>query len=146
MEKIGIGIGVIILNDKKEVLLLLRNENSILADSDMRLEGTWTLPSGKVRFGETFENAGVRKLKDETNFDTKEEDLEVISLSSDINEYAHYATIGLFANNYHGTFKLKDKEFTNYGWFSFENLPETLCEPSKKIINNYLEKKIYTDL
>lgn len=105
--KMGIGVGIIVLNENKEVLLLLRNEDTFLADSDMRPEGTYTLPSGKVKFGETFEEAGKRKLKEETDLDVNLKDLKVISLSSDINEYAHYATIGLIANNYKGTFKLK---------------------------------------
>ena len=143
-KKVGIGIGIIVLNEFNEVLLLLRNENSFLADSDMRLEGTYTLPSGKVKFGETLEIAGQRKLKEETGLDVEIEDLEVISLASDINEFAHFATIGLKANNYSGEFKLKDsKEFTDYGWYSLNKLPSNLCEPSKKIIDNYLNKEIY---
>lgn len=143
-KKVGIGIGILVLNELNEVLLLLRNEDSFLADSDMRLEGTYTLPSGKVKFGETFEVAGKRKLKEEAGLDVEIENLEVISLASDINEFAHFATIGLKANNYSGEFKLKNsKEFTDYGWFSLNNLPSNLCEPSKKIIDNYLNKKIY---
>lgn len=142
--KMGIGVGIIVLNENNEILLLLRNKDKILADSDMRLEGTYTLPSGKVKFGETFEEAGKRKLKEEAGLDVKLEDLEVISLSNDINEYAHYATIGLIANTYSGNFKLKDsKEFTDYGWYKLDNLPINLCIPSKTIINNYLNKKIY---
>jgi len=46
--KMESGIGVLVLNEKKEVLLLLRNSNPIKAASDMHLEGTYTLPSGKV--------------------------------------------------------------------------------------------------
>lgn len=142
--KMGIGVGIILFNNENEVLLLLRNDDSKLADSDMRLEGTYTLPSGKVRFGETFEEAGIRKVKEESNFDVI--DIEVISLSNDINEYAHYATIGLIAKNYLGSFKLKDSmEFSGYGWFALDKLPSNLCLPSLKIINNYLNNTIYSD-
>jgi len=45
----GVGVGIIILNSFHEVLLLLRNSDAIKADSLMRLEGTWTLPAGKVK-------------------------------------------------------------------------------------------------
>lgn len=142
--KMGIGVGIIVFNENNEVLLLLRNKDRVLADSDMRLEGTYTLPSGKVKFGETFESASKRKLKEETGLNVNLEDLEVISLSNDINEYAHYTTIGLIAKKYTGNFKLKEsKEFTDYGWYKLDNLPDNLCLPSKTIINNYLNKKIY---
>ena len=29
----------------------------------MRLEGTWTLPSENMKFGESIEEAGIRKVK-----------------------------------------------------------------------------------
>ncbi len=140
MKKQGIGVGVIILNSDNEVLLLLRNEDAVLADSDMHLEGTYTLPSGKVNINET----AIRKVKEETNLDILDGDLKIISIEDDINRYAHYVTVGFVAKNYAGTFKLKDSgEFVNYGWFSINNLPDNLCNPSKKIIKHYLSKEIY---
>lgn len=146
MKKMGIGVGIIILNTKNEILLLLRNSDKNKALSDMRLEGTYTLPSGKVKYGETFEEAGVRKLKEEIGLNTTIDDLEVISLSNDINNYAHYATIGLIAHNYFGDFHLKEsEEFENYGFFNINNLPNNICLPSLKIIKNYQNKIIYND-
>ncbi len=144
MKKQGIGIGVIIINDKNEVLLLLRNSEAKLADSDMHLEGTYTLPSGKVMLDETLVNAAIRKVKDETNLDILKSDLKLISVADDVNNYAHYVTIGFIISKYEGNFKLKNgKEFTNFGWFNLNNLPDNLCEPSKKIIENYLNNEIY---
>lgn len=142
MNNVGVGVGIMLLN-QNEVLLLLRNSDKNLADSDMRLEGTYTLPSGKVLHNETLEEASIRKVKDETNLDVEE--LELVSISNDINEFAHYVTIGMIADSYSGEFKLKENEFVSYGWFSMDDLPSNLCEPSKKIINNYLNKKIYSD-
>ena len=47
MENImGIGVGVILLNDEGKVLLLLRNNDEKLADSNMHYEGQYTLPAG----------------------------------------------------------------------------------------------------
>ena len=42
----GVGVGIIILNEIKQVLLILRNSDAALADSALHLEGTWTLPAG----------------------------------------------------------------------------------------------------
>ena len=144
MEKIGVGIGIIVYNDKNELLLIKRSSDPIQADSDMRLEGTYTLPSGKVLPLESFEEAGKRKLKEEVGLDVLESDLKLVSISNDINEYAHYVTIGMVVEKYSGEVKLKDGvEFTSYGWF--RKMPKELCEPSKKILNNYLNNKIYSE-
>lgn len=140
----GIGVGVLILNNKNEVLLLLRNSDAKKADSDMHLEGTYTLPSGKVILNETLVDTAIRKVKDETNLDILKSDLKLISVADDINLYAHYTTIGFTASKYKGTFKLKNnEEFTSFGWFCLNNLPNNLCEPSKKIIEHYLNSEIY---
>lgn len=146
MNKMGIGVGVLVLNEEGKVLLLLRNSDFQKADSDMRLEGTYTLPSGKVLYQETFEEAAVRKLEEEAGLHTTTEDVQVISLSNDINSYAHYATIGLWTKKYEGEVRLKDSsEFVSCGFFDLEHLPENTCIPSLKIIKNYKDKIIYQD-
>ena len=63
----GVGLGVMILNDEDKVLLILINSDVTLADSDMRLEGTWTLPAGKVKYKESLFSAAKRKVKEEVN-------------------------------------------------------------------------------
>ena len=56
-KKPGVGFGVILLKDKK-VLLGKRHEDSKKADSELHGEGAWTLPGGKLEFGEEFEEGG----------------------------------------------------------------------------------------
>ena len=66
----------------------------------------------------------------------------MISIATDINEYAHYVTVGMIVSKYSGEVKLKDGfEFTSVGWF--KDMPDNLCEPSKKMLNKYLNNKIY---
>lgn len=143
MEKIGIGVGVIILRNNK-VLLGLRNSDKEIADSDMRLEGTWTLPSGKVKFGETFEEAGIRKVKQECNLDVKK--IKVICFQNDVNEFAHFATVGLIALDYSGDIKvIETKELIKFDWFDLKDLPKNLCFPSRKIINKYQNNIFYDE-
>jgi len=140
----GVGIGIIILNELKQVLLILRNSEAEKALSDMRLEGTWTLPAGKVKYGETLIDAAKRKVLSEVNLNV--DDLEVISVNDDINEYAHFLTVGLFARMSSGTISLGDtEEHVDYGYFDLDNLPDNLCEPSKVILKNYKNKTIYEE-
>lgn len=140
----GVGVGVLILNDKKQVLMILRNEDPNKALSDMRLEGTWTLPAGKVKMGETIFKAAVRKTKQEVNLDIS--NLELISVADDINEYAHFVTIGVLARMYSGTIDLGNtEEHVDYNFYDLDKLPENVCEPSRKIIDNYLNNRIYKE-
>lgn len=143
MDKImGIGVGVILLNKQNEVLLLLRNSDAKIADSNMHYEGQYTLPAGKVKFNEDFEEAGIRKVKAETNLDI--DDIKVICLINDYNEYAHYATIGLLSRDFHGNIDLgKSQEHISYKWCNINNLPENLCKSSQMIIQRYKEDKFY---
>lgn len=142
MEKIGIGVGIIIKNKENKILMLLRNDDAKKADSDMRLEGTWTLPSGKVKFGETIEEAGIRKTKQECNLDVSK--IKVICVQNDVNKYAQYATFGLIAEEYSGDIKLpKTDELIKYDWFAINDMPENTCIPTKRIIEKYLNKKFY---
>ena len=142
MEKIGIGVGIIIKNKENKILMLLRNDDAKKADSDMRLEGTWTLPSGKVKFGETIEEAGIRKTKQECNLDVSK--IKVICVQNDVNKYAQYATFGLIAEEYSGDTKLpKTDELIKYDWFAINDLPGNTCLPTKRILEKYLNKIFY---
>ena len=108
----------------------------------MMLECTWTLPSGKVKFGETIEEAGIRKTKQECNLDVSK--IKVICVQNDVNSYAQFATFGLFAEDYSGTISLPNtEELIKYEWFDISNMPENTCEPTKRIIEKYLSNEFY---
>ncbi len=140
----GTGLGVMLFNDEGKILLIKRNDDAVKAASDMHLEGTWTLPAGKIKNGETIFEAARRKAMQEVNLNI--DDLSIISIADDINEYAHFITLGILARMWNGEINLGDtEEQVEYDWFDINDLPINLCEPSKNIIDNYLNNTIYKE-
>ena len=64
-KKIGVGFGVMILMNNK-ILLGKRHDNPKKASSALHGQGTWTMPGGKLHFGETFEQGAQREVLEET--------------------------------------------------------------------------------
>jgi 8-oxo-dGTP diphosphatase len=144
-KKMGAGFGVMILRDTK-VLLGQRHTDPAKADSELHGEGTWTMPGGKLEFGESFEEGAVREVLEEIGVEVKSDGLEVIILSNDIVPDAHFVTIGLLCKNFPKDAEprvMEPDEITKWEWFDLEDLPTPLFKPSKKILNNYKEGKFY---
>ena len=140
--KMGIGVGVIVLNEKKQILLGLRNEDEKKADSELHGEGTWTMPGGKLEYGESFEEAGVRETKEETDLNVT--DIEVFCMNNDLNKHAQFVTVGLIAREYNGEVKVMEPdEIVDWKWFDLDNLPKNLFMPSRKCLQNYFDGKFY---
>lgn len=56
------GVAMIILNERRELLLLLREQRP-----DITFPGYWTLPGGHIRAHESAEHAACRELREETS-------------------------------------------------------------------------------
>ncbi len=135
-EKIGVGVGVFLEKDGK-VLLGRRHKDPEKADSELSGEGTWTLPGGGMRYKETPEGTACREVKEETDIDVKEEDLEKVSVTDDRTEDAHFITIGFYCDKFKGKAKaMEPDEIVEWNWFDIEDLPSPLFPPSEKLIDN----------
>lgn len=55
------GVGLLVFNDKNEVLMQLRTDYN-----------QWGFPGGAMELGESFEEVAIRELKEETNLDIDE--------------------------------------------------------------------------
>lgn len=141
-KKMGIGFGVMILRDGK-VLLGKRHEDPKKASSFLHGEGSWTMPGGKLDFGESFEKGAEREVVEETGIKIKS--LKVISVSNDIVSDAHFVTIGLLCQDFEGEAQVREPdEITEWQWFPIDQPPKPLFFPSEKILKNYLANKFYT--
>lgn len=142
-KKVGVGFGVMVLKEGK-VLLDRRHDNPEKASSLMHGEGTWTMPGGKLHFGEDLKEAALRELSEETGLQAQKEDLKIISVTNDIVPDAHFVTIGFLCEKFEGEPKVMEPdEIVKWQWFELDKLPSPLYFPSGKILKNYFDKEIY---
>ncbi|MDD2646851.1 MAG: NUDIX domain-containing protein [Patescibacteria group bacterium] len=140
-RKIGAGIGIMILKDGK-VLLGHRHEDAEKASSALHGEGTWTMPGGKLDFGESFEDGCRREVKEEIG--VKINSFNLISVTNDVRPDAHFVTMGFLCDDFTGEPKIMEPdEITEWRWFELDKLPSPIFPPSMAIIKNYLAKKVY---
>ncbi|MEJ0072501.1 MAG: NUDIX domain-containing protein [Candidatus Saccharibacteria bacterium] len=140
-KKVGVGFGVMLIRDGK-VLLGRRHDDPEKADSLLNGAGKWTMPGGKLDFGETFEVGASREVLEETGITTGK--LSVICVNQDIVETAHFITIGLMCKEFSGEPQVMEPdEITKWDWFDLNSLPTPLYFPSAKIFENYAKKKFY---
>lgn len=141
IKKVGAGFGVLVIRDNK-VLLGKRNDDPEKASSEMSGEGTWTMPGGKLEYGESFEQGAIRELKEETNLDVHE--VKVICVENSVGPKAQFVTIGLQAISFDGEPQvLEPEEITEWKWFELNNLPEKVFQPSRYVLERYLDDSFY---
>ena len=74
-EHLRLGIGVALINNKKQVLLELR--------SDVEM---WGITGGKLEIGEKPDEAGCREVYEETGYKIKRENLRLFNVYGDIED------------------------------------------------------------
>jgi len=133
-----IGIGVMIQNEKGEVLLGLRQGS--------HGAGEWSFPGGHQQFGETMEEAARREVKEETGLEVNE--FELISVANEMryikSDGKHYVNIGFLGKYMGGEAKIVEPDkWKEWKWISLKNLPNKLFEGTEIVIKNFKRGKIY---
>ena len=140
-KRVGVGFGVMMIKSGK-VLLGKRHVDKDKADSELHGEGTWTMPGGKLEFGESFEDGAKREVLEETGIILN--NLDVICINNDRVSDAHFITIGMLSDDFDGEPKVMEPdEITEWKWFDLEELPNPMFFPSTEIIENHRNKKFY---
>ena len=132
------GAAAIIVNENGQILLQSRADNE-----------RWGLPSGCQELGERFEDTVIREIKEETNLDIKEENLELIAIVSGNSRRNEYPNGDVVINNtalycvrnYSGNLKW-DSESKSMKFFDLDNLPTNQNDPDLiEIYKKYLKGK-----
>jgi 8-oxo-dGTP diphosphatase len=124
-----IGVGVVLLNDKRQILLGKRLKKLGY--------GFWSFPGGHLEFYESVIDCARREVKEETNLDVGflikgpyTEDF--------IEEEKHYFTMYVMG------FDLKTSELQNmepdktedWNWFDLNKLPDPVWRPVETLLTN----------
>lgn len=133
-----IGIGVMIQNEKGEVLLGLRQGS--------HGAGEWAFPGGHLELGETVFESAKREVKEEVGVDVLE--MEIISLFDEMKyletDGKQYFVIGVNAKKWSGMPSLVEKtKWLEWRWFSLDKLPDKMLEATGLMINYYNQGKLY---
>lgn len=114
-KTINIGIGIYIFNKNDQLLLSLRK--SKLA------KNTWCAPGSHMEYGETNEQATIRKTKEETGLDILPENLYLQDITNDFYKESgkHYITLHMFCKHYTGTPKIMEPaKCAEWKWFDLD--------------------------
>jgi len=121
VDFVGVGVGVMVRNDKGEMLLGLRTENC------RNEPGKWTAPGGCVEFGETLFDCAKREAKEEAGIEVEPARLLTVIDHIIPNEKQHWVNPIIEARLVKGLPKATEpRKLKEWRWFSLENLPENL--------------------
>lgn len=131
MQRPKVGVGVVVLQDKKVLLGKRKNAHGA---------GAWSFAGGHLEFGESVEVCAARELLEETGLEAR-----TLHLGPWVNDIIdgdkHYITLFAFVTQFEGTLQLLEPEkCEGWYWFHLHSLPSPLFPPVSSLI-----KKIGAD-
>ncbi len=125
---------VVIVNEKDEVLLQKRSDNSL-----------WGLPGGLMELDESIAECAIREVKEETNLD-----IELTHFIGVFNnpmmrwrkvDEARVIAFAFAARVIGGELRINDSESLGFGYFSRDRLPQIHSSDNLETIHAYYEKR-----
>ncbi|MDQ0170487.1 RimJ/RimL family protein N-acetyltransferase/ADP-ribose pyrophosphatase YjhB (NUDIX family) [Paenibacillus tundrae] len=116
-----IGVGAVIVNDRREVLLVWRNREPE--------QFTWSIPGGKIDPYESAETAVIREIKEEVNLDITIDRLLCTAETIQPDQQEHWISL-LYSTRIIGGIARNLEEggaIGEIGWFPLDDLPSPLA-------------------
>ncbi len=125
-----VGIGVLVVNEAKEILLGLRKAK--------HGEGLWGPPGGHLELMEGLENCAIRETYEETGLQINNPGFFALTNDIYVNEDKHYISIFMLARHLTNqpVINLEPDNFEKWQWFKIDQLPDNLFLPLKQLVNN----------
>lgn len=135
-DHIGVGGGILILNSKKEVLLVKRSAKS------KNEIGMWQKPGGTVDYGEKVISAMKREIKEETGVDVSVWGYLPHTDHIIKKDRQHWVAFNLLASIKKGTPRIMEPhKHEKMEWFDLKKLPRNTNQTTRESVRNYLEGK-----
>lgn len=137
MPILSVACGVIIENEKEEILLQERSDTL-----------DFGIPGGGMELGENLKQAAVREIREETGIELSEKELDLFGIFSGKNGYTKYPngdetyyTVVVFRSKVKNDVKPKcDSESISLNFFNRNELPDNIKETDRLWINKWKEK------
>ncbi len=137
MQRPNVGLGIIILNEKGEILIGKRKGS---------ISPYFSIPGGHLEMGESFEEGIKKEVLEETGMTIINP--KVLSITNNLRTYKesgiHHVSVNMFTDKYIGTPQVMEPEKCE-GWFWVkpENLPQPHFDASEFAIKCFLENQFY---
>jgi len=128
-----IGVGALIVNEKKQVLLVLRTREPEA--------NTWSIPGGKIDPFESLHTAIYREIKEEVGIEIIDEELLCTAETIRPDLEQHWVSVIYLVEKYRGEAKnMEPTVLADMKWFSLDEIPENLACFTVPAINEYKKR------
>lgn len=135
---VRVGVGVFVIKEGK--FLLQKRQGS-------HGEGTWSLPGGYLEFGESFEEAAKREVKEEANLNITNIRFGAITNDMFTDKNKHFISIWILSDWQSGELKnMEPEKCTAQSWCTLDDLPESLFLPWKQLFKSEFFDRIKTQI
>ncbi|KAG7032485.1 Nudix hydrolase 1, partial [Cucurbita argyrosperma subsp. argyrosperma] len=130
-------VGVVVYILKGKSVLLGRR----LSSSGDSSHATFALPGGHLEFGESFEDCGVREVKEETGLDIEKTEFLTVTNNPFVNDPkpSHYVVIfmrAVLSDPLQQPQNLEPSKCGGWDWYDWDDLPSPLFWPLEKMVKS----------